>query len=174
MKNIITISFAIASLMLLGSSAALCGELNVSSPAFKNGSRIPVNYTCTGADLSPAIQWDFKGTAKSFAVTCTDPDAPGGTFVHWVIFNIAPETRTLREGFPRAADYAGILQGVTDFGSVGYNGPCPPAGRPHRYIFTVYALDILIDDKGVSYSGLIGRIKGHIVAQGRITGTYGR
>ncbi len=149
-------------------------DITVRSPAFKNGQRIPRAHTCDGANLSPALFWSFAGSAGSFALTCTDPDAPGGVFIHWIAYNIPSHARGLDEGFPRNAPRSKALQGNNDFGREGYNGPCPPKGKAHRYYFTVYVLDIALEEKGLSYQALMSRIKGHILAQGRLMGLYGR
>lgn len=153
---------------------AFGADMTVRSPAFKNGQRIPRAHTCDGADISPALAWSFTGNARSFAVTCTDPDAPGGVFIHWIAYNIPSHAKGLDEGFARNAPPFKALQGNNDFGRAGYNGPCPPKGKPHRYYFTVYALDISVNETGLSYQALMARIKGHILAQGQLMGLYGR
>ncbi len=149
-------------------------DIVVRSNAFKNGQRIPRAHTCDGADISPALAWSFVGSARSFAVTCTDPDAPVGVFIHWIAYNIPAHAKGLDEGFARNAPPFKTLQGNNDFGRAGYNGPCPPKGKPHRYYFTVYALDIAVNETGLSYQGLMARIKGHVLAQGQLMGLYGR
>ena len=105
-----------------------------------------------------------------------DPDAPGGVFTHWLLFNIPPDSRELPEAVPAQAELAsGALQGKTDFGRTGYGGPCPPPGRPHRYQFTLYALDQPLDlEGGASKKQLLSAMEGHILAQGQLTGTYQR
>ncbi len=151
--------------------------LEVSSPAFQEGDRIPTKYTCDGQDVSPLLAWSEPpvGT-QSFALIVDDPDAPGGVFTHWVLFNIPTDSRELPEAVPtRAQLLSGALQGENDFGKIGYGGPCPPPGRPHRYQFTLYALDQSLDLKaGVSKKQLLGAMRGHILVQGQLTGTYKR
>ncbi len=151
--------------------------LTVSSQAFEEGSRIPTKYSCQGQDVSPALQWGEppEGT-QSFALIVDDPDAPGGVFTHWVLFNIASDSRGLPEAVPTQAELpTGAVQGKNGFGRIGYGGPCPPPGHPHRYQFSLYALDQPLALKaGVSKKQLLDAMKGHIVAQGQLTGTYQR
>ena len=151
--------------------------LAVSSPAFKEGEKIPIKYTCDGQDVSPALTWGEPPVgAQSLALIVDDPDAPVGVFTHWVIFNIPSDSRQLVEVIPTQAQLpSGALQGKNDFGRIGYGGPCPPPGRPHRYQFTLYALDQPVDLKaGVSKKQLLGVMQGHILAQGQLTGAYQR
>lgn len=151
--------------------------LTVSSSAFKEGDRIPAKYTCQGQDVSPPLAWgEPPAGTQSFALIVDDPDAPGGVFTHWVLFNIPPDSRNLPEAVPTQAELAsGALQGKTDFGRTGYGGPCPPPGRPHRYQFTLYALDQPLGlEGGASKKQLLSAMEGHILAQGQLTGTYQR
>jgi len=151
--------------------------LTVSSSAFKEGDRIPAKYTCQGQDVSPPLAWgEPPAGTQSFALIVDDPDAPGGVFTHWVLFNIPPDSRNLPEAVPTQAELAsGALQGKTDFGRIGYGGPCPPPGRPHRYQFTLYALDQPLGlEGGASKKQLLSAMEGHILAQGQLTGTYQR
>lgn len=151
--------------------------LTISSPAFKEGDRIPTKYTCEGQDVSPPLAWsEPPAGTRSLALIVDDPDAPGGVFTHWVLFNIPAESRELPPAVPTQAELAtGARQGTNDFGKIGYGGPCPPPGRPHRYQFTLYALDQSLDLKGgVSKKQLLSAMQGHILAQGRLTGTYQR
>jgi hypothetical protein len=151
--------------------------LDLSSPAFQEGSKIPTKYSCQGQDVSPALRWGEppQGT-RSFALIMDDPDAPGGVFTHWVIFNVPSDTRDLPEAVPAQAQLSdGSLQGKNDFGGTGYGGPCPPPGSAHRYQFTLYALDRMLDLKaGVTKKQVLDAMKGHILAQGQLTGTYQR
>ena len=151
--------------------------LSVSSPAFQEGDKIPSKYTCEGQDVSPALTWGEPPVgAQSFALIIDDPDAPGGVFTHWVIFNIPPDSRQLAEAIPTQAQLTtGASQGKNDFGRIGYGGPCPPPGRSHRYQFTLCALDQPLDLKaGASKKQVIDAMQGHILAQGQLTGTYQR
>lgn len=151
--------------------------LSLSSIAFQDGEGIPVKYTCEGQDISPPLMWSEppQGT-QSLALIVDDPDAPGGVFTHWVVFNILPDSGQLPEAIPTQAQLSsGALQGKNDFGRIGYGGPCPPHGRPHRYCFTLYALDRVLDLKaGVSKKQVVGAMQGHILTQGQLTGTYQR
>lgn len=151
--------------------------LSLSSIAFQDGERIPVKHTCEGQDISPPLMWSEspQGT-QSLALILDDLDAPGGVFTHWVLFKILPDSRQLPEAIPTQAQLpSGALQGKNDFGRIGYGGPCPPPGRPHRYCFTLYALDRVLDLKaGVSKKQVLDAMQGHILAQGKLTGTYQR
>jgi len=152
-------------------------ELSVSSPAFQEGDRIPTEYTCEGRNVSPPLAWsELPAGTQSSALIVDDPDAPGAVFTHWVLFNIPSDSRELPEAVPTQAELpSGALQGKNDFGRIGYGGPCPPPGRPHRYRFTLYALDQPLDLKaGVSKKQLLDAMQGHILAQAQLTGTYQR
>ena len=151
--------------------------LTVLSSAFQEGSEIPARYTCEGQDVSPALTWEEPpAETQSFALIMDDPDAPGGVFTHWVLFNLPADSRGLSEAVPTQPQLPdGSLQGKNDFGRIGYGGPCPPPGRPHRYQFTLYALDQTLDLKaGASKKQVIDAMQGHILVQGRLTGTYQR
>jgi len=153
------------------------GDISISAEAFKAGEAIPAEYTCDGKDLSPALSWKgIPSNAKSVAIIMDDPDAPGRTFVHWVIFNIPANTEKLQKGVPRKETLSdGSRQGMTDFGRVGYGGPCPPPGKPHRYYFRLYALDTVLDlPAGASRKQLDDAMKGHTIAKSELMGKYGR
>ena len=148
--------------------------IQVMSSAFKEGEAIPRQYTCQGEDISPALSWETgpEGT-KSIAVIVDDPDAPGGTFVHWVLYDLPGSTRELPEGLPRDKTLPnGAKHGMNSLKKLGYSGPCPPSGT-HRYFFKVYALDAQTNlPPGKSKADLLQAMKGHILAQGQIMGTY--
>lgn len=150
--------------------------IQVMSSAFKEGGMIPRQYTCQGEDISPALSWEAgpDGT-KSAALIVDDPDAPGGTFVHWVVYDLPGNVRELPENLPRDKTLPnGAKQGMNDFGRVGYMGPCPPSGT-HRYFFKVYALDAQTNlPPGKSKADLLKAMEGHIRAQGQIMGTCKR
>jgi Raf kinase inhibitor-like YbhB/YbcL family protein len=149
----------------------------LSSTAFKEGDRIPVKYTCDGQDISPALVWDEPPQqTEAFVLMVDDPDAPGGVFTHWMIFNIPANTHQFGEGVPIQEQLeSGALQGKNDFGKIGYRGPCPPSGGSHQYRFTIYALDQRLNLKaGASKKQVIDAMQGHILAQGQLTGTYQR
>jgi len=151
--------------------------LSLTSPVFTNGAPIPDRDTCDGANVSPPLKW--MGTpsgAKSLALICEDPDAPGGTWTHWVLYNIPPTTTELPEGVPATPSTPDKLQqGTNDFKQAGYGGPCPPGGASHRYFFRLYALDTELSlPAGTTEADLLQAIKGHILAGGELMGTYKR
>ena len=149
----------------------------LTSTAFADGATIPAKYTCDGADLSPPLAWTGAPDAtRTFALIADDPDAPAGTWVHWVLFNLSGAVRALPETVPRAESVlAGARQGRNDFKRIGYGGPCPPPGKPHRYHFKLYALDgPLALDAGVTKTEVERAMRGHILAQAQLMGTYGR
>ena len=151
--------------------------LSIYSDVFEDGATLSSAYTCDGDDISPAISWEeVPAGTQSIALVMDDPDAPGRTFVHWVIYNIPASRSGLPSGVAKNNTLDdGSLQGKNDFGKIGYGGPCPPSGKPHRYVFKVYALDTEPDLKsGATKSQLEAAMKGHILAQGEMVGTYGR
>jgi len=151
--------------------------LNLKSPDFTSGGTIPKQFTCDGQDVSPAFEWGEapKGT-KSFALIADDPDAPAGTWVHWVLFDLPANARSLPQNFPKQEQAAdGTRQGRNDFRKIGYGGPCPPPGTPHRYFFKLYALDAKLNLKpGAAKKDVESAMHGHILAQGEWMGCYGR
>lgn len=151
--------------------------LNLSSKSFAAGETIPRQFTCDGEDQSPELHWTAPpaGT-KTFALIADDPDAPVGTWVHWVLFNLPANATSLPENVPRRDSLEnGAVQGQNDFGRIGYGGPCPPPGKPHRYFFKLYALDSGVNLKSnATKSDLERAKKGHILAQGELMGRYGR
>ncbi len=151
-------------------------EMKITSSAFAEGGMIPSKYTCDGQDISPPLGWDAvpDGT-KSIALISDDPDAPVGTWVHWVLFNLPADTRKLEENIPADKTLPnGARQGTTDFGRVGYGGPCPPSGT-HRYFFKIYALDTKLDlAAGAKKGELLKAMEGHVLGQGQLIGKYKR
>jgi Raf kinase inhibitor-like YbhB/YbcL family protein len=151
--------------------------LSLSSIAFTEGNTIPVKYTCDGQNISPPLEWsDPPQQTQAFTLIVDDPDAPIGTFAHWVIFNIPADSRKLTEGIPAQAQLpSGAQQGENDFGEIGYGGPCPPTGRAHRYQFALYALDQPLDlEAGISRGQLLNAMQSHVLAQGYLSGVYQR
>jgi Raf kinase inhibitor-like YbhB/YbcL family protein len=151
-------------------------QIKIKSLAFEDGGMIPSKFTCDGPDVSPALEWEsVPENAKTLAIICDDPDAPMGTWVHWVIFNIPAGLGGLEEDVP--ADEvlsSGAIQGINDFRRIGYGGPCPPGGT-HRYFFKIYALDTELDLKpGATKSQVLETMEGHILAQGELMGRYSR
>lgn len=157
---------------VLGKSMA---TLQLRSSAFSNGGAIPPKFTCDGSDLSPALSWnDPPPGTKAFALIMDDPDAPGGTWVHWVLYDLPASVRELPEGVPTAKDLeSGARQGSNDFRRIGYAGPCPPRGSTHRYSFRLCALDQPTQlPAGVAKKDLERAIKGHILAQSELVGRF--
>ena len=151
-------------------------SIEITSSAFTEGARIPTKYTCDGEDASPPLNWTgVPQGAKSIALITDDPDAPGGTWVHWVLYGLPPDTTELPEGLPKTDELrSGARHGVTDFGRNEYGGPCPPPGRgAHRYYFKVYALDAEIGlGAGSTKQDVLEAMKGKILAEGQLMGTY--
>jgi Raf kinase inhibitor-like YbhB/YbcL family protein len=162
----------------------------LSSPAFADGGMIPKGFTCDGAGGSPPLEWSgVPQSAKELVLIVEDPDAPMGTFSHWVVVNLPPGLKGLKEGVPAegvipaaslvaAGDAelkAGAHQGKNDFGKIGYGGPCPPSGT-HHYVFRLYALDAPLTLAGdpPTRPDVLKAIKGHIAAEGRLVGQYAR
>ena len=151
-------------------------QIKVTSSAFEEGGMIPSRYTCDGENVSPPLNWEQVPEAtRTVALICDDPDAPMGTFVHWVLFNLPADTTELPEDFPDDETLPnGARQGISDFGKTGYGGPCPPSGT-HRYYFKVYALDTKLDVVSImDKPTLLEAMEGHILAQGQIVGKYKR
>ena len=149
--------------------------LEITSSAFSEGEMIPTRYTCDGPDVSPDLTWSgVPETALSLSLICDDPDAPMGTWVHCVLYDLPKDTRSLPEGVQSTETLAGGgAQGRNDFGRIGYGGPCPPPGRPHRYFFKLYALDTVLSDLGEpTKDALLAAMEGHIIARGELMGTY--
>jgi hypothetical protein len=145
--------------------------------AFSNGGEIPRKYTCSSADMSPALNWNgVTPAAHSLALIADDPDAPKGTWTHWLVWNIPAHLTSLPEGVPtREILDNGASQGTNDFNRIGYGGPCPPPGKPHHYIFKLYALDTkLALHAGASRKDLERALRGHVLAQAEWVGVYKR
>jgi Raf kinase inhibitor-like YbhB/YbcL family protein len=152
-------------------------KMEIKTPSFQTGAEIPRKYTCDGADVSPALAWEgAPAGAKAFALIADDPDAPAGTWVHWVFYDLPGETRALAEAEPATESLpGGAMQGLNDFRKVGYGGPCPPRGPAHRYFFKLYALDAPTNLKPrATKQQLLDAIKGHILAEAELMGRYGR
>lgn len=153
-------------------------SLTLTSDAFANGQSIPAKYSCVGKNISPALAWDEPPTGtKSFALIVDDPDAPMGTWVHWVLFNLPANARSLQEDLPstgKNTDPSTILVGRNSSGNLRYDGPCPPSGT-HRYYFKLYALDTTIGlQPGATKEQVLKEMKGHILAQGELMGTFSK
>jgi Raf kinase inhibitor-like YbhB/YbcL family protein len=151
-------------------------KLEVKSTAFDSGGMIPSKYACDGMNISPSLSWDkVPDGTKSITIISDDPDAPMGTWVHWVLFNLPSETTGLDEGVQSYKTHSnGSIHGINDFGKLGYGGPCPPVGT-HRYFFKVYALDqVLLLQPGATKRDVVNAMRGHILAQGELMGKYKR
>src|SRR5688500_5258374 len=146
-------------------------SLELTSNAFTNGQSIPAKYACTGRNISPALAWsDPPAGTQSFALIMDDPDAPAGTWVHWVLFNIPTDARSLQENM----DTSAMSVGKNSWADLGYGGPCPPSGI-HRYFFKLYALDTTISLlPGVTKEQVIKEMEGHILAQAELMGTFSK
>jgi hypothetical protein len=150
--------------------------ITITSSAFRHTELIPSKYTCDGEDISPPLSWDsIPSNAKSLVLISDDPDAPMGTWVHWVVYNIPPTAGSFEENVPaveRLED--GTVQGKNNFGKIGYGGPCPPGGT-HRYFFKMYALDTVLEFKpGATKKEIVDAMENHVVGQGELIGTYTR
>ena len=146
------------------------------SSAFQNGGSIPKKFTCEAADVSPELTWSgAPEKTQSFALIADDTDAPMGTWVHWVIYDLPTNTAKLPEGVPNQEQAASGAQGKNSSGKIGYGGPCPPPGKPHRYFFKLYALDSKLNLKpGARKPEVEAAMKGHVLAQAELMGKYGR
>jgi Raf kinase inhibitor-like YbhB/YbcL family protein len=163
--------------ILLAQGGGLAMALDLKSTAFDPNQTIPRKYTCDGPDLSPALQWTgVPRETKTLALVVEDPDAPAGTWVHWVLYDLPGGARELPEGVPTTETLPrGGAQGRNDFGRIGYGGPCPPPGRPHRYVFTLYALSSRVNlAPGATKKELLHSVHGHVLAEAKLVGKYGR
>jgi len=151
-------------------------DIELNSSVFSQDGMIPSKYTCDGQNISPQLSWEaVPENTQSIALIADDPDAPSGTFVHWVLFNLPEETREISENVPREKTlHDGASQGINGFGKIGYGGPCPPSGT-HRYYFKIYALDKKLElDPGANKTMLLDAMQGHILGKGQLMGKYKR
>jgi Raf kinase inhibitor-like YbhB/YbcL family protein len=152
-------------------------KLLLTSTAFADGQPIPHRHAFDDDNFSPPLQWsNVPPAAQSLALICDDPDAPVGIWVHWLIYNLPPTTTGLSEDVPKSPELPnGAKQGLNDFKRLGYGGPAPPPGKPHRYFFKLYALDVRPDLKpGLTKKELLKAMEGHVLAEGQLMGTYQR
>lgn len=163
-------------LALVALAARVASGFSLASTAFPEGGTIPVEYTCDGADRSPPLAWtDPPEGTRSFALVCEDPDAPAGTWVHWVLFDLGAEGRQLPPGVPATATLAaGGRQGRNDFQRLGWGGPCPPRGAPHRYVFRLHALDTTLGAGVTTRDDLARAMAGHVRGTAELLGRYQR
>jgi Raf kinase inhibitor-like YbhB/YbcL family protein len=151
--------------------------MQLSSTAFAEGEAIPAKYTCDDKNVSPPLKWSGTPSgAKSLALIADDPDAPVGTWVHWVVYDLPASVSELPEDLPKGQYTSnGAKQGLNDFKHLGYGGPCPPPGKPHRYFFKLYALDIIPELKpGMTKKDVERVMEKHILGQAQLIGTYKR
>lgn len=166
--------------LLLMTNAAFSKEahmLVLTSPAFKPSGPIPVQYSCDGADISPQVEWtNLPAGTKSLALILDDPDAPRGTFDHWIAYDIPSSLSGLGENFPEGGEVQGIRQGKNGMGMTGYGGPCPPPGNGHHYHFKLYALDVasLGLPPGATKKQVEDKMAGHILEKAELVGVYKR
>lgn len=152
-------------------------SFSLQSPSFSSGGEIPKKFTCEGADVSPALKWgEPPAKTQSLALIADDPDAPVGTWTHWVAYDLPATVQQLPEGVAKQATMpGGGAQGVNDFGNTGYGGPCPPPGKPHRYFFKLYALDAKLNLKpGATKQQVERAMEGHTLGRAELMGTYKR
>ena len=153
-------------------------SFTLKSTAFTNGGEIPRKYTCNGENVSPALSWsEAPSHARTLVLIADDPDAPAGTWTHWILWNIPANATSLPEALPPSQESLtnGARQGKNDFGRIGYGGPCPPPGRPHRYFFRLYALGATLDLKpGAGRSELESAMNAHVLASAEWMGLFKR
>jgi len=180
--NVVIAYFGSAPAPTPSPTPAPAGDLNpLNSQGFQNGGNIPAQYTCTssgleGSGVSPSLSWGLPPAGTiSLALILDDPDAPGGVFTHWVLYNLPASVRSLPEGVQKIEQPAtGGIQGMNDFGLIGYGGPCPPPGGPHTYRFILYALNAEINPgTGATRQGVLNAMQGHVLAQAELDGEYG-
>jgi Raf kinase inhibitor-like YbhB/YbcL family protein len=151
--------------------------VQLTSASFREGEPIPPEFTCDGKDRSPALGWsEVPVETRSFVLICDDPDAPRGTWVHWLLYNLPAQAIELQPGVPAKPELpSGARQGINDSGNLGYGGPCPPPGKPHRYFFRLYALDTALNlAPGINRPDLDAATEGHVLASCTLMGTYER
>ena len=182
MKNIYSIIILTFVMLIWGfhhdafSAQKGAGKMQITSSAFTEGSMIPGKYTCDGQDISPPLEWKIAPVGiKSFTLISDDPDAPVGTWVHWVAYNIPSNTTKLDENVKPEKEFKnGMRQGSNSWPKIGYGGPCPPSGT-HRYYFKLYALDVVLDIKpGATKEQVLQLMKGHVIAEAQLMGKYKR
>jgi Raf kinase inhibitor-like YbhB/YbcL family protein len=189
-RKLIAVTVLMTAVMLIAASCAQAkkpAKMNVKgakmtwtlkSNSIAEGKRVPDKFTCKGPDVSPALSWDPapKGT-REIVLIMDDPDAPVGTWTHWIVYGIAPDKTSFPENIEKSADAKsiGALQGITSFKRPGYGGPCPPPGPTHRYFFKLHALDKKTGlPAGASLAQVEAAIKGHVIAEAKLMGTYSR
>jgi Raf kinase inhibitor-like YbhB/YbcL family protein len=173
----VVLLLGLTSTMLFHRASGAAASFQLSTNAFAPGESIPKTFTCDGLDVSPRLTWnDPPVTTQSFALIVDDPDAPAGTWVHWVLYNLPISARELAENIPNHEQISdGARQGRNDFNKFGYAGPCPPSGKPHRYFFKLYALDTRLHLRlGAVKADVERAMQDHIRAQSQLIGLYSR
>lgn len=169
-------SLLLTLMMVTSMGQAAEPSFQLTSPAFADQDMMPVEYTCKGDNLSPELVWSNapKGT-ESFAITCNDPDATKGNLFHWIIYNIPAKVNSLKKGIKKSETLSnGSSQGRNGKNRIGYDGPCPPTGKTHHYIFTLYALDSTLKiPPGSNLADFNKAIQGHVLKQTQLTGLFG-
>jgi len=170
MRNTATALASAILLIVVASFAAGGAKMKITSPAFQQGGNIPSKFSCDGGNTNPPLQLsDVPSGAKSLVLIVDDSDAPGGSFTHWAVWNVSPQTTAIAEGSTPKG-----VQGTNDFGKSGYGAPCPPSGA-HRYYFKIFALDRQLDlSSGARRGQLDAAMKGHVIAEGELLGRYSR
>lgn len=152
--------------------------IKITSSAFKEGENIPSRFTCDGANISPQLHWNSSSAeVKSYAIIVEDPDAPGGNFIHWIIYNIPASVKELHEDITPSRNIPDeVMLGTNSFGRIGYGGPCPPAGKAHRYYFRLYALDTILHhlESGATEQQLLKAMESHVFGESSLMGKYKR
>lgn len=174
MRRVLSIAFFLPAFLFcyaIGQTVANAEAMKLSSPAFENGGKIPKEHTCDGKNVNPPLKIEnAPSNAKSFALVFDDTDAPGGTYVHWIVWNIDPGLKEIREN----SVPEGGVQGMNDFKKRNYGGPCPP-GRAHKYVFKIYALDTVLNlNPNGAKKDLEKAMEGHILSRGQLMGLYKR
>ncbi len=170
LTTLVVASIAAAYVLPLPPSA----RMKLTSTAFNSGEAIPVEYTCDGKNISPPLAWSGASAAtKSFVLIADDPDAPGGTWTHWIVFDLPANASGLDEGIKKLPGNA--KEGLNDFKKIGYGGPCPPGGKQHRYFFKIFAVDVMLGLKpGATRKEVEAAMINHTLAQGELVGLYQR
>jgi len=149
--------------------------MELKTSAFAKGGFIPARFTCKGLDVSPALAWSgVPAKTHAFALILEDPDAPGGTWTHWLVYDLPATARLIPEDLPKTGEIpGGGWQGVNDFGKIGYGGPCPPPGKPHRYFFRLYALNAPLElNAAASKQQVRDALQGHVAAETELMGRF--
>ena len=163
--------------LVVGTGGETAMAFTLSSASFSAGGEIPPQHTCTGANQSPVLSWrDAPPRTKCFALIVDDPDAPAGDWVHWVLYDLPADASQLPQAVPASETPAsGGKQGLNDFQKIGYGGPCPPPGKPHRYFFKLYALDAPLNlQPRAGKSEVVRAMEGHVLGHTELVGTYKR